>query len=273
MQAQYQSYIECNPSILLKGHTMTENVPHLRIRCLKDREIESVLTFIIKLLLEANLPSEVFTKLIGELVSLMQKFQMAINRQRKNELTADIRKADEERNKHFNTFLKGVEYFLSMSGTPMEEAAHLLRKVIDKYGKGIIRESNKVETVKLRSLLKDLHEANEAAALETLNMSATIDSLNSSNEYFDVLYLKRSAQEAEDDTPSLIPTRKEIAESLYLLVNLINFYNRIEPEVYGAFAGELAEIITDMMTVAKARQTRNAHEQESSVEEETPVGE
>lgn len=248
-------------------------VPFLRVSKLKDREIESVLTLVIKLLVESNLPSDIFAKLIEDLSQLLQKLQQALNRQRKNELTVEIRKADEERSHHFNTFIKGVEYYLTMTGTPREEAAHLLEAVIDKYGKGLVRESDIVETVKIRSLIKDLTGTERAAALETLSMTETIDSLNSSNEYFDILYLKRANSDAEDDTPTLTPLRKEVGNAFYLLVYLINFLNRKEPDAYGGVAGDITEIIGNIMTVAKARQTRNSHEEETPVEEEEIVEE
>lgn len=242
-------------------------VPFLRVSKMKDREIESVITLVIKLLVESNLPSDIFAKLIGDLSQLLQKLQQAINKQRKNELTAEIRKADEERCLHFNTFVKGVEYYLTMTGTPRAEAAHLLEAVIEKYGKGLVRESDMVETVKIRSLIKDLTETERAAALETLSMSETIDTLNSSNEYFDILYLKRANSDAEDDTPTLTSLRKEVANAFYLLVYLINFLNRKEPDAYGGVAGDITEIIGNVMTVAKARQTRNSHEEENEEEE------
>ncbi len=68
--------------------------------------------------------------------------------------------------------------------------------------------------------------------------------------------------------PLLLPMRKQISEALYLLVYLVTFYNRIEAVVYGGLAGELSEIIGDVMTVVKARQTRNSQCEETPVEEE-----
>lgn len=252
---------------------MTTTVPFLRVTKLKDREIESILSLVIRLLTETALPVEIFAKILADLEALLKMYQRAMNRQRKSALTSAIRKIDELRNMQLKSFTKGIEYYQTLQGTSLGDAAELLDTILEKYGKGISRESDKVETVKIRSLLADLATTEAVAALELLNLNATIVSLNGSNEEFDKLYLQRAANEADDTTPSLLPTKKLVSESMYLLVYLVNFLERTEPEMYGVFAGELAEIIGDVMTVAKARQTRNSHEEEEIEEEEVVVEE
>lgn len=266
-------HIVLNYLLQMKGCTMAGIIPFLRTSKMKDLELVSVLSLIIKLLEDVGYTSDIFIKLIAELKKLLAQYQQTINRQRKSKLTAHIRHTDELRNRLLDTLWKAVAYFLTMEGTPMGSAAELIQNVIDTYGKGITRESDKVETVTIRSLLRDLSGADEVAALETLSLTATVNELQETNETFDELYLQRAADEAEDTTPTLISMRKRVAERCYLLVYLVNFYSSIEPETFSALAGELAEIIGDAMSVAKARETRNSHEDETPEEDETPAEE
>lgn len=253
-------------------------IPQIRVRNLKDREIESLLSLIIKLLEESELPSDIFAKIISELSRLLGQYQQAINRQRKNALTGELRKIDALRNQQLNSFMKGLTYYLTYKGTTVGDAAELVEKAVIKYGKGIHRSSDKVETVTIRSMIKDLSGTEETEALGNLHMLGLITSLNGSNEHFDKLYLERAASEVEDTTPHIIPTRKLIKEALNTVVYLLNLLQRTEPEAYATIAGELAQIIGAVMAVGKSRKTRNANEtvqteepQEVDQTDETPV--
>lgn len=252
---------------------MATMVPFLRVSKLKDREIESIVSLVIRLLTETALPLEIYAKVLAELQALLETYQQAIHRERKSALTVPIREVDVLRNEQFNSFVQGVKYYLTLKGTTMGDAAEVLKVVLDKHRIGISRESDKVKTVKLRAMLADLAGEEEAAALEMLSFGGAIMSLGNSNEKFDKLTLQRAADDAEDNTPSLLTMRKLLSETMYLLVYLVNFGDRTESEAYGAFAGELAEIISDTMTIAKARETRNSHEEEESEGEEVVVEE
>lgn len=244
---------------------MKRIVPFPRVRQLKDRETDSLISLIVQVVDKKTLLPETFAQLLEELTTCQKSLQKALFRQRKNELTAEIRRIDELRKKEYKTLLKGVDYYLSMSDTPLEEAALELWHIIKPYGTELYRENDRAETAQLRSLLKKLQRDEAVTAIETLNMRTLVDSLEALNEEFDILYLKRASAEAEDDTPKLIPVRKDIADLLDVFVDLINFYNHIEPAAYGPIAGELAEIIGDVMAIAKARKTRKTNEESTVV--------
>lgn len=246
---------------------MSGYIPFLRVSKLKDRELESVLTLIIKLLLESNLSLSVISKIIAELSSLLGQIQQAQNKNRASELTAQIRALDEQRGNQITSLFKGVDFYMTLTGTPMAEAAEVIDAVIEKYGIKIIHEGDKVSTVRIRTMIKELMEDDLIAATDTLSLTATVNAINTSNEKFDALYLQRATDDAEDTTPNLVPTRKLINERAYMLVYLFNFLYESEPETYAAVAGEMAEIIGDVMAVAKARETRNSHDNGTSSEE------
>lgn len=255
---------------------MSGYIPFLRVAKLKDRELESVLTLIIKVLVESGLSLDIITKVIADFSGLLQKLQQALNRSRRSELTAQIQEVDALRDKHVISLFKGVDYFRTLANSDMVTAADAIDAVLEKYGSKMITESNSIVTVKIRTLIKELKEPELVVATDSLSLTTVVDSLNATNEQFDALYLQRATEDAENDTPTLIPTRRSINDRCYMLVYLINFLYETEPETYGSVAGDLAEIIGDLMAVAKSRETRNSHEEEEIPTEpagETPAGE
>lgn len=238
-------------------------VPYLRVKRLRDREIEAVTTHICKSIMEYSLPAEIFGTMLHEITSLLGDFQEAMNRQRKNELTAELRRIDTRRNREYHALLKGIDYFQMLSDPPKVEAALELQEVLGRYGKSLSRESDIIETVKLRTLMDELRHDELATALERLSLTDTIDRLHSANEQFDTLYLKRATVEAEDTTPLLAPTRQLLVETINLLISNVSFYNRIEPENYADIAAELTEIIGDIMALAKTRKTRVSQKEDA----------
>ncbi len=76
------------------------------------------------------------------------------------------------------------------------------------------------------------------------------------NEKFDTLYMQRASEEVEDKTPRMIPTRRQIAYHLSLFFSLFNYHASIYPDQYRHICGEIAEIVSDTVTIVKGRKTR-----------------
>ncbi len=239
---------------------MPQQVNSIATSLCQDSELQTLVTRLSKTITESALVNPILRSLCDDSLQNLKNLRRALDRVRKSELTTEIRLADELRDQHFVSFKKGVAFHLSLKGEAEEESALYLNKIIKKRGDQLHNESDAVETVKLNALFGDLADSKAQRALEAGGFVGIIEQLQEQNQKYERLVAERAANDAEDTTPTLKPTRQILGQNLNLMVDLLGFHLRRDEPTYKPVVAEVNEIITEVMTIVKARKSRKMGE-------------
>ena len=156
--------------------------------------------------------------------------------------------------------LRDVLHGLSLA-LPEDTHSHAsaLYTVINRYGSMLYALNYKAESAMLTSLFNELDQPENQTHLSSLSILYLHESLKEAHQIFDEISRQRSEEinvhnnESEAATDIL----HELLPALINLVSLIQLYYHLEPGKYETLFNQMISFITEVNTLARARQTRN----------------
>ena len=154
-----------------------------------------------------------------------------VNRQRALITTAELRKADDVRDRATGLIYNMVRINLTSTVAARQAAAQLLSPQLSPYRAIGTHEYSK-QTDEVNGMLAVLDKEENAEAVEALHLSDEIESLRSANNVFDELFEKRIAEYGEMSRQSDVKSEDlmETANTLYQqIVQVVNVFAIIQP--------------------------------------------
>ncbi|MCA9213505.1 MAG: hypothetical protein KDB27_10595 [Planctomycetales bacterium] len=259
---------------LRRSQMMT--VADLPVTILNDAELLDLARRVSAAIANSHPEHSWFGRIVEQLNSQIQEMNTVRNRQTANDLTEDIRKADEHRDKAYLAFRAGLE-FREFSDDPNQAtAATNLLQLLRRRDYSLQALSNREQTVELTALLNDLSDSSAQDDLSTVGLVAEAETLSQTQKAFDELVDQRAADEASRQLPPLRTARGLLREDLTVTVVSLNFAERDDPETFTSLAEAVSEHIMEVVANARARRTRNDAEEAraegaSSTEDFAPV--
>ena len=209
-----------------------------------------------------------FQKLAPKIKSANNKFSLALNRITDKQITIELAEADTARDTAFIGFRDYAKAFLSNPGAKKKKAANKLIKLIKKIGWSIWNEGYMTETAQLKSLIAELKDKEYQAAMKTIEATEWFDNMVTTQKAFEELYGVKVVKEAGYDSPLISEIKAELTHYINPLLGYIEILAEVDGNPYKETALQLDEIISEAMSVARSRKTRNDNSKEDNDETE-----
>jgi len=206
--------------------------------------------------------------LAGMTKSDLQKFDLARHKTLALELTPEVLEADEKRDRKFKAFRAFVEANVYSDDAEISRHAEYLWRIIRRHGASLWSEGLTKESELLNAILNDLKNDGKAEeAIAAIGATAYLNELETAQANFEKLYLDRAKEAAGKIDFKVKETRASLTNNLQaLLLNIevaaaLNVEEEMKNKIL-ALIGEVNEVITSIMSNARARIAREKEKEE-----------
>lgn len=172
-----------------------------------------------------------------------------------NEITKEIQALDGRRDNAQIGINANVDSFQKHFEEEKRQAAELLGKLLNKYGRDLHRRSYPEQTAGTRSMVNELQNTPAlAAAAATLHLTEWFAELATANDLFDKKYLDRNEAYADAPKEKFADVRKETEAAYMELVKHLSAHAVITPgEAYDRVTGQLDQLVAAYNQTVKSR--------------------
>ena len=207
-----------------------------------------------------SIESPLVTWFITMLEEGMDKLAAAINKSSKNEFTEELLEKDKVRDASylcFRFFVKSMQY----AATEKERnAADLIDVVLKKHGYSLYRLGYAQQTATVKLMFDDLAQEELVNAIQTIGSEALVERLKSTQTSFEETYQKKVASGSQENY-LVAEEKKAVANNLDTLFRNLEALHKQSPnEEMEGLGAALTEIVTETMSIAKSRQTREKNQ-------------
>jgi hypothetical protein len=141
------------------------------------------------------------------------------------------------------------------------KAAEMVYNIIKKHGTALYKMGYIQQSAKLKLLFNELNEPLVQQALATIQAASWYEELKSTQAEFEQMYAEKITDATKKDYPQLYDAKAKLGRDLSVLLDAISVVEKIddEPDVT-TIVHQINEVITDVMTQARARRTRATKE-------------
>lgn len=201
------------------------------------------------------------TKLDSACDKLMKSFQKSAG----STFTSQLAEKDLERDKSFRSLVKYLDGMSAVESKPvLAVASQVLLAIIDKHDRGLYRFGYARESAALYALQKELSLESSAQLLADAGATELFEDLKVKASAFENLYQSKINEAGVKDYPQLSEAARDIMYRLNCILTCGDAIAYDSPQEYDQGIREINQAITDIMTPARSRSTR----QENSTAEE-----
>jgi len=173
-----------------------------------------------------------------------------------SEFTSRLLDSDELRDNAFVGLRDYIRSFCNSGDTVKDKAGAYLSEIVSSVGNSIHRMPYATETTKLDVLFEDLDTPAAREALATIMATDWLERLKARQEDFESIYQSKIEADAGIDFPLLKNSKETITFYLKGLLSYIETNSKNEPALFGSTEEKIDSIITDAVSLARARGTR-----------------
>jgi len=168
-----------------------------------------------------------------------------------------------------NAFIGFRDYASSFSHSADEAKATAgknITGIFETTGNSAYALGYSVETAKLNSLILNLSAPASLKDMESIGATEWFEALKTSQTEFEKVYNSKIDIESAIDLPLIKEARDRITKYLKALLSYIGINAELDSVKYGAVSDKIDEIITEIVTIVHARETRNGDAPKKSEE-------
>ncbi len=206
-------------------------------------------------------------KVIPHIEELNADLTAIMARVSNTELTKEIAEKDNARDIAFIAFRDYCKAFSNMPDPTQAAAAGKLTELIRKLGWTLYSEGYTEQTASLQGLFEALEKPEYAQAVTTINADSLVANMKTNHAAFeDAVALKAQATASQDEIPPASECKQRMNRYLKPLLYYIGLMGDVDSANYANINAKITEAIEDIMTVARARQTRKENQQAEQAE-------
>lgn len=194
--------------------------------------------------------------LLPKITNATAQLSEAIGRNKKQTYTQQLNVNDEARDKAFIGFRDYVKAFTHLPDPTKQSAAYQLYEIISQVGWSLYGEGYVAESALLNALFTELDKGEHQQAIETIGALEWYQNLKESNATFESTYRLKVESEAERETTMVGEIKRDLAKFINPLIDYIYLNAELIEGNFSTVAGQLDELISSVMSIARARQTR-----------------
>lgn len=199
---------------------------------------------------------------IGEIVSVIEtdkkQLDEALLHERINEYTKVLLGKDLNRDGAYLSLRDLARSFTHRLNPVEAQAGELIVDIIEKHGWQLHRLPYAQESAELNLLFVELDTPAATAALKTIGGESCYAELKTAQVEFEKTYDQKISVQIMENYPYISQSKRKLAQHLQTLLDCIEILVEIRGiEKYKIAVEKLNTIITETMTIARARKTRN----------------
>lgn len=185
-----------------------------------------------------------------------ENLDSAMTRSLANALSKEISESDDIRDTSLSLIEEAFKHNRKKRNPELREAAEVVETIFNEAFSGINIENNTEESVGLDRFLPAMSSPEAVAAIEKLNITFEMNDLNEYHPKYKELSAQRAKMKESDNSPRILPSRKELHQNLDVMVEVVNFHVREGSSEHLAAAEKLNGVLSEITALAKARQTK-----------------
>jgi hypothetical protein len=183
----------------------------------------------------------------------------ALTKKGRNPLTVVIKGKQRRRVNAFDSLVRSIDNLVADTDNPETAAkAQRLKTIIDQQGRSTCRVTYVKATSGIRVVLEELDKPENAAIIDELGLRNLVERLRTAQNDFEVTCNERVT--IKSALPKMQNVRDAMEYALHDLLTHIEHAAEKEPQKYTTLVNEINEQITAIMTIVRARATRNKGE-------------
>jgi hypothetical protein len=211
------------------------------------------------------LPSDTYSvPVCGKLKGGLTDMEKALGRALNSEFTSVLKEDDTGRDHSFIGLRDHVSAFTHHKDTAKAAAAKSLAVIIANAGNSLYSLGNAAETTKLNTLIVNLSTPESKLALETIGATEWFNELVSDQKKFEETYQEKTDVEGAINYPLLKNAKLIVLKNVRALLSYVETNSSMNVSPYPTLEEKLDEIITDILTIAHARITREENEKKNA---------
>jgi len=190
-----------------------------------------------------------------------------IGKDSSSEYTNLLSNQDEVRDNLYTGFRDYCISFCNNYDASKEEAGIYLNHIFHERGFSMQTYGYASQTSSMIVLFNDLDKPKASAAIATVDGTEWYNKLKEEQDKFEQLYKEKVDNESVKQTPQIKAVKKRLSNLLNALLTYVDQKSEFNSEKFNPVADKLDEIITDIVSIARARQTRKVNSSEKNDEE------
>lgn len=229
---------------------------NINFSLLKPEEVHALALHIVPLIAPLSQSDALLGALYPALQQRTNDLSAALGLMRTSKFTVLLFEADKNRDESFLGLRNYVTAFTFHKDRQLARAARELETLIQNRGISLQTFGYGEESSQLNGLLADLKNPAAQEAIATINAGYWAESLEQAQQEFEALYLQKVASEAVQDRPGVTASRRELTRQLTQIFQYLDTQAEINGEQYRPLVEKIDMVIVDVMTVARARKTK-----------------
>ncbi len=227
---------------------------------LTDAERLTLATRILSILEKVTIEEcAVATEFTQAITKASDQLSQALGKTAATTLTEAINSADDQRDEALNFIYRSIKLFQEKRDPQIAKASQLLKEIYDEAFIGINLNNKSEESAGIERFFEKLENAEAQTAIVTIHIDEEVKSLKESHTKYVALVVERAQVKETRDTPSLVPSRKKFKNYFNALQSFVNFKVDNGNDLYTNLAEEMNSPITEIMSVARSRNTRKSN--------------
>lgn len=194
-----------------------------------------------------------------EVKSAMAVVRTVIGRIDGNPLTQQLAELDSQRDMAFRAFRNYIfACSTRVAQASFVEAGEKLCDILQQAGWRLYNEGYANQSAQTAVLLQKLSAPEAVGAIEQIQAGDWFEEFVDLDKQFNELWNKRAREDGGDDLPLLREAKADLDQAIETLLGVIEMRAARDTAKYGPAVAALNEIITELMSIARARETRQS---------------
>lgn len=212
-------------------------------------------------IINATIANDPFIKKVDPKIRIsLQKLTTALGRTTDSTYVKLLGTKDVVRDTRFITLRDYSKSFVYDADVTLANAAKTLVDLFKELGWAMYSEGYATESSLLQTLLARLEKAPVSDAVTVLNATSRVVALKEAQADFELTFNNKIDVKTREEYPLIRESRVSVARYLSALLNYIDMMEELEGGVYSTAAGKINEVIVEIESIARSRQTKNKNE-------------
>ncbi len=198
----------------------------------------------------------------------------SIDKSQFNKLTQELSDRDVKRDKAFVAFRDYCKASSNFNDSSIQNAGKKLVELIERFGWTLYMDGYAAQSARLESLFNEIDTKGYEVDLKAINAIQWYQNLKNEQQSFESTYRAKNDLNIEKAQYRIRVSREEVVSYLRPLLTYVEVMSKIQKGKYLQAEEQMNAVISDIMSVARSRQTRNENQdEENPVSPENPIPE
>lgn len=220
---------------------------------------------------QAGVAEPYVAKLLGVLKEDVKDLNKALTKLTVNSKVEATAEADGVRDDLLIAFRDMVDIGKRRQNPEIVAAYQKVFAVIEKAGLRIYRYGYTEKSGRLAALFEELDQPEFQSAIAILKADELYNELKAAEDAFLAVYGERLREETTQNSITLEDARRKAVPHVNIFLGVLSTLEEFEPEVYEALSAKINAITSEIMTIARARRTRNGNEGSDDLPSDNPI--